>query len=83
MDPFEETLHRKAVLQQERLQLVQNELSLASTFLDVAKVTQQPETRKRNIENARKACEAVIHLLRGRLDAPTSSALTSRMGWPS
>ena len=68
MDPFEETLHRKAELQQGRLHLVQNELALACIFLDVAEVAQQPETRKRNIENARNACQVVIHLLAGRFE---------------
>ena len=59
MDWFEERSRHKAELQQERLRLVQNELALASMFLDVARTTRQSETRERNIKNARAACEAV------------------------
>jgi len=68
MDPFEERLRHKSELQQERLQLVYNELALASTFLDVAKTTRQPETRERNIQNARTACGVVCDILARKFD---------------
>lgn len=41
--PFKQHLYLKAQLRQEQLQFVRNELSLASTFLDVAEASQQRE----------------------------------------
>lgn len=63
MEPFEKALQPRAKLQQELIHFVQNELALASTCLDVAKVTQEAQTRARNIENARKAYDELVHLL--------------------
>jgi len=63
MEFFGDALSLKAKIQRERVNFVQNELALAFTLLDFAKVTQQPETRERSINNARKAYEEVAGLL--------------------
>lgn len=44
----------------ERVRFLQDELAVASTFLDVAKTTHDPQTRERNIGNARKARDVVV-----------------------
>jgi len=67
MEFFEEAPSLQAKIQRERVYFVQNELALAFTFLDLAKVTLQPETRARNINNARRAYGDVAHLLAGEL----------------
>lgn len=68
MKPFEENRRPQAEIQQQRLHFVQNDLALAFTFLDLAKVTQQAQTRERNIENARKAHDEVAFQLAGNFD---------------
>jgi len=68
MEPFEQAFRLKAKIQRERLHFVKSELALGFTFLDFAKVTQQPDTRERNIENASKAYDQVAHVLAGEFD---------------
>src|SRR5262245_47982361 len=46
-----------------RLEFLLTELELAATFLEVANTTTSPETRERNVQNARKAHEEVTKLL--------------------
>jgi hypothetical protein len=42
---------------------MEDELAVASTFLDVAKTTPQPQTRERHIGHARRAYDTVTRLL--------------------
>jgi len=58
MDPI-----RAAQLDEKRVDLVQSELELALTFLQVAETTLIPDARKRYIRNARKACDEAEHLI--------------------
>jgi len=58
MDPI-----RAAQLDEKRVDLVQSELELALTFLQVAETTLIPEARERYIRNARKACDEAEHLI--------------------
>jgi len=68
MEFFEEAFRLKAKIQQERVNLVRNELALAFTFLDFAKVTPELEIRRRNVNAARKAYGEVARLLAAEFD---------------
>jgi len=68
MEPLQEAYRLQAKAQQQRVHFVQNEIAVAYTFLDLAKVTRQEETRERNIQNARKAYDEVAFQLAGKLD---------------
>jgi hypothetical protein len=52
-----------AQLDEKRLDLIQSELDLAFTFLEVAEATGILAARERSIENARKACDEAEHLI--------------------
>lgn len=68
MQFFAEALSLKAKIERERVGFAQDVLTLAFTLLDFAKITQQPETRQRSINNARKAHSEVTRLLAVGLD---------------
>jgi len=52
-----------ALLDEKRVDLIQSELDLAFTFLQVADTTGIREVRERYIQNAVKACDEAKHLL--------------------
>lgn len=63
-------------------QLLFTDLQIAFTFLQIARVTSDPKTRRRNIENATKAYRDVLHrsadpnlAVRRREDLDTTLAL--------
>jgi len=68
MEFFAEALSLKAKIRRERVSFAQDELALAFTLLDFAKITQQPETREQSINDARKAHGEVARLLAGGFD---------------
>jgi len=52
-----------ALLDEKRVDLIQSELDLAFTFLQVADTTRIREVRERYMQNAGKACNEAKHLL--------------------
>jgi hypothetical protein len=51
--------------QNNRVEFLLTDLDTAFTFLDIAKTTSNADTRYRNFENARRACDTVIQLMQG------------------
>jgi len=53
--------------QREAVQFMEDELVVASTFLDVANTALHTQTRERHIGHARRACDTVTRLLAERV----------------
>jgi hypothetical protein len=63
-----------------RAQFIRTEIETGLTFCEVARATSSPETRKRNIKNARKALETAWGILqKAMLSGDDKDHLTERL----
>ena len=62
-----------------RAQFIRTEIETGLTFCGVARATSSPETRERNIKNARKALETAREILQKAMLSADDNHLTERL----
>ena len=70
-DVMAESRKLREMIERERAQFILNDLKMGITFLSIARTTLNPETARRNVANAQRAFDMVLHQiskLRGRRD---------------
>ena len=56
-----ESRRLREMIERERAQFILNDLKMGMTFLSIARTTLNPETARRNVANAQRAFDMVLH----------------------